>query len=120
MHKIIHHLTTKIIPAMHHAKKSISPTTHLGKWSFGFGVAFLWFFMFFELMLSLGKQGGETFFSNLYLAIPLMIAGICGVMAFFTGTVAIFRKERSVLVLLSALVGLVVLIFWIGEIFPGH
>jgi hypothetical protein len=65
--------------------------------------------------------GNETFFSNLYAAIPALLAWLSGVSAFFSGLLGIImKKERSVLVLLAILFGLFVLMFGLGEILVPH
>lgn len=67
------------------------------------------------------QRGGETFFSNPTLAVPALLMGISGILAFVTGAISIFRnKERSITVFLSTALGLFVLIFWLGEILVPH
>lgn len=75
----------------------------------------------FYLFVAAGQRGGETYFSNLLLAIPITLAGISGIVAFFTGMAAIIkRKERSVFVFLATIIGLLVLFFVLGEIIFPH
>jgi len=100
---------------------SILPKTPLGKWSIGLIVAFIVFFMAFQLLVASGQRGGETFFSNLVLTIPILLAGTSGVFAFLTGLIGVIRnRERSILVFLSMVIGLFVLLFWLGEVIFPH
>lgn len=102
-------------------KATIIPTTRLGKWSFWLITAFLWLFLLLRLLIVSGQRGGETFFDNLLLSIPGALAGLCAVVAFFTGIIAIVKhKERSILVFISSTVGLLVLIFVSGEFLFPH
>ena len=65
-----------------------------------------------------GQQGGPTFFSNLFLAIPGLIAIVSGIAAFFIGIISIiFLKERALLVFVSSAIGLLVIVFILGDIF---
>ena len=100
---------------------SILPKSHLGKWSTRLIAAFVVFFVEFQLLVALGQRGGETFFSNLALTIPILLAGTSGVLAFLTGLTGVIRKrEQSILVFLAMLVGLFVLLFSIGEVMFPH
>jgi hypothetical protein len=100
---------------------SILPKTPLGKWSTGFIVAFVLLFVAFLLLVASGQRGGETFFSNLVLTIPMLLAGTSGVFAFLTGLISVIRnRERSILVFLAMLIGLFVLLFGLGEIIFPH
>lgn len=97
------------------------PSSRSGRWSLGFLVGFFVFFGLFQLLVFFGQRGGETFFSNLYLAFSMLIAVgsviVAGVMAF----IAIFwRRERSFLSFLGLLLGLLVLVFVIGELAFPH
>lgn len=97
------------------------PTTSLGKWSVGLIVIFFLLFATFQLLVASGQRGGATFFSNLVLTIPILLAGTSGVLAFFTGIASIVKSaERSALVFLAAAMGLFILVFWLGEILSPH
>ncbi|MFC1964762.1 hypothetical protein ACFLWG_02000 [Chloroflexota bacterium] len=97
------------------------PKTHLGKWSIWFIIAFIVLFMSFQLLVASGQRGGATFFSNLALSVPMLIAGISGISAFFTGIIGIIKsKERSVLVFLATIIGFLILFFVLGEILVPH
>ena len=97
------------------------PKTILGKWSVALIVAFIVLLVSFQLLVASGQRGGETFFSALVLTVPILIAGICGVSAFVTGLIGVIRsRERSVIVYLAVTIGLLVLLFGLGEIIFPH
>ena len=97
------------------------PKTTLGKWSVALIIAFIVFLTLFQLLVASGQRGGETFFSTLVLTVPILIAGICGVSAFVTGLIGVIRsRERSVIVYLAVTIGLLVLLFGLGEIIFPH
>lgn len=78
------------------------------------------FAVFWELVAS-GQQGGLTFFSNMLLAVPMLVAGVSGIAAFAIGLLAMIRfQERSVLVYITTAIGLFVLIFALAEILNPH
>ena len=97
------------------------PTTPLGKWSVRFILIFFGLLATFYLLVASGQRGGETFFSNPLLAIPILAAGISGAAAFFTGIISILvQKERVILVFVATAIGLFVLLFALGEILFPH
>ena len=97
------------------------PRTIMGKWSTGLIIAFFLFFAVFLILVALGQRGNDTFFSNLTLTIPMLLAEVSGVSALVTGIIGIVKsRERSVLVFLATAIGLVVLIFSLGEILFPH
>ena len=95
--------------------------TRFGKWSVGLIAIFFLSLVFFYIFIALGQRGGEGFFSNLWLAIPGLLAGISGIFAFFTGIISIFKdKERAVLVFLSTAIGFLILLWCLAEILFPH
>jgi hypothetical protein len=99
----------------------ILPKSYLGKWSIGLIAAFAVFFVIFQLLVASGQRGGETFFSNLALTIPILLAGTSGVLSFLIGLIGVIRnRERSILVFLAMLVGFFILLFSIGEVVFPH
>ena len=100
---------------------SYKPSAVLGAWSVRL-IAFAFaFFILFAALVALGQRGGETFFSNLVLTIPMLIAAVLAVCAFITGILSIIRnRERAVFVLISTTIGLFVLIFGLAEIIFPH
>jgi len=95
----------------------ILPKTSPGKWSVGLAISFIVFFALVSILGATGQEGGETFFSNLYLAIPGLLALVSGFAAFITGIISIiFIKERAILVYLATAVGLLVILFILGDV----
>ena len=80
----------------------------LGKWSIGLIVGSIVFVLLAVLI--------DTFFSNLANTIPntlMLLAGISGASAFFTGIIGIIKsKDRSVIVVIATIIG-----FFIGFLF---
>jgi hypothetical protein len=84
-------------------------------------VALAVFMGVFRINVLLGQRGGDTFFSNPSLAIPILLAGISGIAAFVTGLTSIIReKERSISVYLAVAVGLIVLIVALAQVISPH
>jgi hypothetical protein len=97
------------------------PRTRLGKWSIWLIIAFIVLFITFQLLVASGQRGGATFFSNPTLAVPMLISGISGMFAFFTGIIGIIKsKERSVLTFIATIIGLFILFFAVGELLVPH
>jgi peptidoglycan/LPS O-acetylase OafA/YrhL len=97
------------------------PKTRLGKWSVGLIIAFFVFLASFFVLVASGQRGGETFFSNPALTVPMLFAGGCGIAALVTGLIGLIRsKERAILVYLAAAIGLFVLIYCLGELLYPH
>ena len=102
-------------------KSTLLPTTTLGKWSTGSIIASFLLFLVFLIMVASGQRGDDTFFSNLTLAIPMMLAGVSGILALVAGVIGIVKsRERSVLVFLATAIGFFALIFLLGEILLPH
>ncbi len=79
------------------------------------------FYAIFFIFVASGQRGGAKFFSNLYLTVPGVIAAISGIAAFFTGIIGVIKdRERAILVYLAILIGLLVLLFCLGEIIFHH
>jgi hypothetical protein len=88
-------------------------------------LAVLLFVVFFVLsrtiVISQGPKERPSFFSEPVSASLLIMAGLCGVFAFFSGTYAVIRKkERAVPVFICAAIGLFILSFWLGEVISPH
>lgn len=100
----------------------IIPRTKLGKWSVVLAAVFVTLMLLFFAMIHLfGQRGGETFFSNLLLTIPVLIAFgsatascIVGIISFITS------KERALLVFVSVIAGLIVTIYGVMELAFPH
>ena len=97
------------------------PKTRSGKLSAWLLVTLAVLMGVFRINVLLGQRGGDTFFSNPSLAIPILLAGISGIAAFITGLISIIReKERSISVYLAVAVGLIVLIVVLANIISPH
>ena len=102
-------------------KIRFNPRTRLGKWSIWLIIAVIVLFIIFQLLVALGQRGGATFFSNLALSIPMLLAGISGISAFFTGIIGIIKsKERSILTFVATTIGFFILFFVLGELLVPH
>lgn len=98
------------------------PKSKLGKWSVGCLGLFVLFLLIGNIVVASGQEGGETFVDNLYISIPMTLAGLSGIAAFVTGLVSIIKsRERSPLVYVATVIGLLLIIFLAGELFgPDH
>jgi hypothetical protein len=97
------------------------PKTLLGRWSLGLTAGLVIFFLVSIIIVASGQEGGETFFSNLLISIPMFLSGLSGVAAFFTGIIGIVKsKERAVGVFITTLIGFLVLAFISGEFLSPH
>lgn len=98
-----------------------NPRTRLGQWSVELAGLFIAFFLVFVLFVSLGQRGGETFFSNPLLTVPMLLAALSAILGFFTGIVGIVRdRERSILTFISTGIGLFVGLFSLAEVLLPH
>jgi len=102
-------------------KTSILPKTAPGKWAVGLAIGFIVLFILQIVLVSTGQDSGETFFSNLYLAIPGLLVLVSSFAAFFTGIISIiFLKERALLAFVATAIGLVVIVFMLVDLLiPG-
>jgi hypothetical protein len=100
---------------------SLKPKTTMGKWSTGLIIVFLLFLAVFLILVASGQRGGDTFFSNLALTIPGLLAGVFGISAMVTGVIGIVKsRERSILVFLATAIGFYLLLLLLGEILVPH
>jgi hypothetical protein len=97
------------------------PSTWAGLWSIALAVGFFVCFGLFLLVAATGQTGGDTFGSNLWLAVPIMAAGASAIGGAVTAIVAIIKQgERSFLVIGPLLLGLLVAIFLVLEVSIPH
>jgi len=96
------------------------PDTKSGKWAVYAIFGFFGSLVIFYGLVAAGLRGGETFFSNPALAIPILLAASCGIAsAFLAFWALVFKKDRKLLLAMCLLVGAFVLYFTIGELI-GH
>ena len=94
---------------------SVLPKTSLGKWSVGLAIAFILFLVLVGT-LTAGFTFSPGFNPVLAVVLKIILAGMPGAV-FVTGLISMIeRKERSVIVLVSMIVGLWFLIggIWLG------
>ncbi len=97
------------------------PHTKMGKWSVSLISAFFVLMLIFYGFIIAGQRGGEAFFSNLTLTIPILLAGACGIAAFVTGLIAIIKyRERSALTYAAVVIGALVTLWTAAEIIFPH
>ena len=99
------------------------PTTRLGRWSLRSLAGFFACFLGFRAIQIFGDPlggGKETFWERPTFAFLAVAAAVLGGAAGISALVELlFRRERAVLVAVTALLGLLVLGFAVGELF-GH
>jgi hypothetical protein len=82
------------------------PITSTGWWALRLTLGFVLFLALFFVLVSLGMRGGETFFSNPWLTITMLIAVSSAIAGGVFALIGIgWKKERSILVFISLLVG---------------
>ena len=102
-------------------KSYFMPRTKTGEWSAILIVVLMVAYAMFYSFVSAGERGGVTFFSNLLLTIPMLIAATSGIAAFTVGLISMLRyRERSILVYITTAIGLFVLAFILAEIMFPH
>jgi hypothetical protein len=71
--------------------------------------------------ISAGKTIVEDIFLRPVVTFPMLTGFLSGIIAFFTGVISIIkRKERSLLVFVATIIGLLLILFLLGEIFSPH
>ena len=97
------------------------PTTSLGRLAVLEMTAFLGLMALFAILVASGQRGGEGFFDNLWLTVPVLIAFASVVVATVAGAAAVITQgERSIIVIAATIVGLAVTIFGILEVAFPH
>jgi len=84
------------------------PKTYLGKWSVGLDAFFL-VIIFISIMLV--KVFKVLSFNNHWWDVTVPILALVTVTAFILGIIAIIKKERSALVYISVIIGLLAILF---------
>lgn len=97
------------------------PRTRAGKWSLGLLAGCLLAFFLMQLLVVSGQRGGDTFLDNLWLSLPALAGLLCALAAGAMAAVAVIRHgERSLFAFLALLLGLLLLVFLVGEIATPH
>ena len=97
------------------------PIERFGRWSVGSAVAFVVGFTGLMLAAASGQEKGETFSDNWWLTGPALLLFVGAFSALVSGVVAMIREhDRSIGVILSTLVGLLVAFFVTGEFLVPH
>jgi len=105
----------------------ILPKTNLGKWSvvliiampilFYIGVSFVDFYR----PIPAGKTILQDIVNRPGVALPMLTGFACGIAAFFTGIIGIIKKkDYSILVFLSSIMGFFMLLWCFAEILFPH
>jgi uncharacterized BrkB/YihY/UPF0761 family membrane protein len=106
---------------------SFIPKTTLGKWSFGLIIVMPIFFYIGMSFVSFYKSvpAGKTISHDIIVrpgvALPMLAWFVSGIVAFFVGIISITRKkDYSVLVFLSTVIGFLVLLWCLFLILFPH
>jgi len=108
-------------------KINFVPKSNLGKWSIGLiiivpilfyiGISFVGFYE----SVSAGKTIMHDIIARPGIALSMLMAFFCGIAAFFCGVIGIIRKkDYSVFVFISTILGFFVLLWVIAEILFPH
>jgi hypothetical protein len=99
-------------------KLYLKPRTLSGLSSLWLLASFVVLFALSSLLVAFGQRGGPTFFSNLLLTVPSLLAILAGLGTFFTGLFSLVKsRERSLAVFFATLVGMFVFFFIFTEVF---
>jgi hypothetical protein len=105
----------------HPVHHSLLPSSRVGRWSVGLAIVSLVSLGWFFLMVASGQRGGDGFLDNWLLTGPIAVVIAAGIAGLIVALVAVLRShERSLLVALPTLWGLVVGFFTIGELAFPH
>ncbi|HLF61351.1 MAG TPA: hypothetical protein VI980_09255 [Acidimicrobiia bacterium] len=97
------------------------PKGRFGRWSVFSALAFLVGVLGLALAIASGEERGETLTDNWWLSGPALLGAAGAFSALVTGVVAMIHEhDRSIAVILSTLIGLLVASFVTGEIAVPH
>lgn len=97
------------------------PSTHLGRACCGLGVVAVASYVIFFALVAAGQRGGDTFFSNPWLASTILTAATSATVAAAVGLIAVFREsERAVVVFAIIALGVAVFLFAVAEVVFSH
>lgn len=98
-----------------------STLTKAGKISVISCVVFVGAFIYMNLLVAFGQEGGDTLLDNPLLALGGVTLALSGISAFASGIIATFKyKDRSLLVFISTLIGFLITMLLLGEIVSPH
>ena len=108
-------------------KINFAPKSNIGKWSIGLIVMVpillyigMSFVSFYESVPA-GKTIPQDIIVRPGIALPMLAGFISGIAAFFTGIIGIIRKkDRSILVFLSTVMGFFVLLWCLAQFLFPH
>lgn len=104
-------------------KKNFLPKTRLGKWSMWFGVGFAAYMLFISpILMALNQKpaGWNAWVRPFTIALSLAVMA-SGLLAFVTGLISFFKyKERAVLIYITIFIGLLAVLFLLGEFLFPH
>ena len=94
----------------------------LGKWSLiCFLLTILFLIIFFSILTIFDVKGGDTFFSNPELAIPLLLSWTMGLFALVLGIFSLIKsKSKSILVFIVMILSFCTTLFGILEVTSPH
>lgn len=103
-------------------KTSFLPKTKLGRYSVvSILIAICLLAILFVMTTVFDFRGGDTFASDLPVAVPAFLFWTFGFAAFILGLIAVLRlKSRSILVFTSSILGLLILLQGFIEIATAH
>ena len=102
---------------------SILPKTLLGRWSVGLAIAFFLLFVLFQTFAPFVPRNPVPNPGPPSPVILMVVVAdyISGISAFVTGLISIIKsRERSILVFLVVVVGVLALLFLLGEVIFPH
>jgi hypothetical protein len=95
--------------------------TPLGRWSTRLLTASGALFATFFVLVAAGERGGDTFFSNPWLATSMLAAATLAVVSGGAGLTAIVKEhERSLWVWFAVILGAIVIAWVVAEIVNPH
>ena len=93
------------------------PQTRLGRWALALDLGFFALMIVFFALVAAGQRGGDTFFSNFWLAGSILPAGAAAIAAGVAALVGIVgHRERSILSFAGVLIAAFVLFWVVAEI----
>ena len=100
-------------------KVHLKPHSDLGLWSIVLMFTFfiITFFTVFVTINIFHQKPGNSVFSNPYISIPMIVAFWSAITSFLSGIISIrLYRERSILVLISVILGFLVAWYLVGDL----